>query len=188
MAEVLYGSGDFDYSFDSLIYDLADRMRKFDTIQVQQRELRIDLSAYDTQLEDLDPSIDLSAQPDHLAIAALGSHITNAELQHSRRAQIELENDSLSHKATFEHKRHRLAVTAVFPSDHYIGTSKMNRYGQYDGLSKWYDQRRGTVDSINLNPTNGGHITFKGRGGRFYNASPLVARDKGYVPAFRIQD
>lgn len=82
----------------------------------------------------------------------------------------------------------RVKVTSLFPDQYDIGTSRMNQYGYKDGLSKYYDSRKGKVTDVWLDATTGGWIEFRGRTGRYYSAGPLIVRAAGYVPAFQIED
>lgn len=85
--------------------------------------------------------------------------------------------------------KRRYEITSLSP-DEKIGAFYVSdanfRLLNYAGKS--YDKRKGRVQYVNLDPASGGFINLLSRGGRIYQAGPLIDRSNDYQPLFEIKD
>lgn len=170
-----------------LLADLSARMKLYDQRHTERQALLAEKAAHKEALSGIDIT---RRRPggftEELGRSALELYVINKELELVDESINQTKNQSyLRDVAPLIGKR--ATLISLDPEYYTIGTSRRNKYGQLDGLSKWYSKRTGTIEKIQLEPVYGGAIQFSGSFGRVYSASPLVDRDAGYNPAFALQ-
>lgn len=163
---------------------LATRMQVWDDLKSREQKLSSERHMLQPILDTIDLDRSAELHPAEAAYAALGAYILDGKLQETGRLLRSHDYEVLLQSIEFSGRK--VQVTALDDRD-LIGTSRINEYGQHQGLSKWYRSKRGKITRLNLHPANGGYIEFKGYGNKFYSATPLISRHNDYQPAFDIK-
>jgi hypothetical protein len=192
MSELSQETKDFELTPIELMEGLATNMRAYDELVAQLPEVVGLKDEALISLNDLDIEIaDVKQQPQETAYNALIVFLANKRLE-----AIEDDIKGLESSAFYTDLALRLRgiytkeyeITALNPEKRigaFYGTDGNSDLLNYAGRS--YQVRKGKVQKINLDPSNGGFINVSRRG-LIYQAGPLIDRENNYQPLFEIKD
>lgn len=171
---------------DAQIYNLAERTREYDALLPERTTLKDTWATYyEALLQGVDIDLEPDEQPQELAIAALGLYITEIKQKELQESLDGLDSRTRYHGDTDFYNR-KIEVVSLDPERRKMGTSKINEYGQQEGLGKFYTHRVGRVGGIMLDASDGGTLRIRGRNGKSYYANPLIDAAADYTPAFKL--
>jgi hypothetical protein len=172
--------------FDQILADLAQNMRLYDELQVKTRDLEDAKNAALAPLEDIDIDTPVEMLPQGLAPAALHAFIIGRQIKALRAEMPAYDYGFKARRLLYRDNGladRRVAVTSNDPDRYFLGTSTQD--GQ--GLSRWHGSKKGKIKNLNLDHTQGGWLSIKGRMGLIYSTGSLIDRERDYQPKFSIQ-
>jgi hypothetical protein len=192
MSELSQETKDFELTPIELMEGLATNMRAYDELVAQRPEVAGLKDEALNSLNELDIEIaDVKLQPQETAYNALIVFLASKRLETIEDNIKGLESSAFSAELALRlggiySKQYE--ITAINPDNRigaFYGTDGNPNLLNYAGRS--YQVRKGKVQKINLNPSNGGFINVSRRG-LIYQAGPLIDRENDYQPLFEIKD
>jgi hypothetical protein len=170
--------------FDQMLVGLADSMRQYDALAGHVELLVAEEQSFEDTLSALDNKL-LNQYPQDIAYSALGVMIARRRIEPIKQKMGGLLRlaDSVIVREQYGKK---VTVTSLEPGRYNIGSSRMNKYGEFDRLSQWHTKRSGRITALHLDVLCGGSIMVRELSGMYYSADPLIDRYADYAPAFTI--